>query len=74
MRYIQLKLIQVCSSLKLLQQLEEINTGIKTGVPLMHNSAYSDFKEFLGPLPKPMYYNLLHIFAQFESVAFESFV
>jgi len=40
----------------------------------MHKSVYTDCKDFLGPLPKPLYNTLLHIIAQFECVAFESFV
>jgi len=35
----------------------------------MHKSAHSNYKEFLGPLPKPLCYNLLHIVAQFECVS-----
>jgi hypothetical protein len=46
---------------RVLQQKAKITTGISTGVPLTHMSAYPICKEFPGLLSKPLYHSPLHI-------------
>jgi hypothetical protein len=39
----------------------KITVGIWRAVTLVHKSAYSIFTEFVGLLPKAVYYSFLHI-------------
>jgi hypothetical protein len=52
MRHVQLKPIQISSWLMVLQQREQITTGIWSKVPQMHKSAFPMCKAFPGLQPK----------------------
>jgi hypothetical protein len=61
MRLVALKTIGGCSHVRVLQHLEKVSRAICIGIPLMCESLLSVCKEFLGQLPKPLYYSHLHI-------------
>jgi hypothetical protein len=71
MRLVALKAIGGCSYVRVLQHLKKLSRGICIGIPLMCKSLFSVRKEFLGQLPKPLYYSCLHIIIGCVCAAFE---
>ena len=72
MRHAQVKLVQGCSWVKVLQNLEKkIIKEIYIGVQPTHMSMHPVSKEFLALLPKTSDQNLLHSIIQHECTALE---